>query len=207
MKKKVKSKLIFLNGASNSGKSTIAKELQNILVEPYLHIGIDSFMKMMPEKYLGSDETAKEGFHWKSIQQDSGDERIQICAGPYGKRVVSGMGYAIASLLKKGLNVILDEVCYGSDQLQFYINLFQGHHAFYVGVFCPLQVILEREKKVAEKLVSTAASEIELVHQGITYDKEVDTSIMTPLECAEEVLESYQVYLKKIEQEESLKAG
>ena len=34
-------KIIYLNGPSSSGKTTLAKALQESLEEPYLHIGID----------------------------------------------------------------------------------------------------------------------------------------------------------------------
>lgn len=33
--------VIILNGASSSGKSSIAKELQALLPQYYLHLGID----------------------------------------------------------------------------------------------------------------------------------------------------------------------
>jgi len=42
-------KIIFLNGPSSSGKSSVAKELQKILPEPYMHIGIDAVISMMPD--------------------------------------------------------------------------------------------------------------------------------------------------------------
>ncbi|WP_425264034.1 phosphotransferase-like protein, partial [Vibrio parahaemolyticus] len=47
---KISMDVIILNGASSSGKSSIAKELQSILPRNYLHIGIDTFISMMPEK-------------------------------------------------------------------------------------------------------------------------------------------------------------
>ncbi len=41
-------KVIFLNGASSSGKSTIAKLLQPRLEEPFLHMQLDTFIEMLP---------------------------------------------------------------------------------------------------------------------------------------------------------------
>ncbi|WP_202798025.1 phosphotransferase-like protein [Rickettsiella massiliensis] len=43
-------KIIFLNGVGSVGKTSIAKNLQSILEEAYLHVGVDQFMAMMPEK-------------------------------------------------------------------------------------------------------------------------------------------------------------
>jgi chloramphenicol 3-O phosphotransferase len=47
-------KLILLNGASSAGKSSILKELQNTLEEPYLNAGIDKFIFMLPEAPCGT---------------------------------------------------------------------------------------------------------------------------------------------------------
>ena len=44
-----KSKIIYLNGPSSSGKTTLAKALQESFVEPFLHIGIDKIIGFMPD--------------------------------------------------------------------------------------------------------------------------------------------------------------
>jgi chloramphenicol 3-O phosphotransferase len=44
------SKIIYLNGPSSSGKTTIAKALQDSFYEPYLHVGIDKMIGFMPAK-------------------------------------------------------------------------------------------------------------------------------------------------------------
>lgn len=40
--------IIFLNGTSCSGKTSIAKAVQTLLPEPYLHVGLDYFEAMQP---------------------------------------------------------------------------------------------------------------------------------------------------------------
>jgi len=45
-------KIIFLNGASSSGKTSILMALQEMLEEPYLNAGIDKFIWMLPKRYL-----------------------------------------------------------------------------------------------------------------------------------------------------------
>ena len=39
-----KGRLLFLNGASSSGKSSIAKVLQGMLEEPCIHLCIDDYL-------------------------------------------------------------------------------------------------------------------------------------------------------------------
>jgi chloramphenicol 3-O phosphotransferase len=43
--------IIFLNGASSSGKTAVARALQHILEEPYLLIGVDDAFRMLPERF------------------------------------------------------------------------------------------------------------------------------------------------------------
>ncbi len=41
--------IIFLNGTSSSGKSSIAKELQALLAQPYVHMSVDGFLGVVHE--------------------------------------------------------------------------------------------------------------------------------------------------------------
>ena len=45
-----KATVIFLNGLGSVGKTSIARELQTMLDDAYLHVGVDNFFFMMPEK-------------------------------------------------------------------------------------------------------------------------------------------------------------
>ena len=42
--------IILLNGTSSAGKSTLAKALQTLLSEPYLHVGIDTLVFALPKR-------------------------------------------------------------------------------------------------------------------------------------------------------------
>jgi len=46
------SRIIVLNGNSSAGKSAIARALQAITVEPFLHVPLDAFLDMMPPSML-----------------------------------------------------------------------------------------------------------------------------------------------------------
>lgn len=61
-------KVIFLNGPSSSGKTSIAKALQYLLPEPYMLLGIDKMISMMPEHLNNwQGKKVERGFWW---QQD-----------------------------------------------------------------------------------------------------------------------------------------
>ena len=44
--------IILLNGTSSSGKTSIVKALQDSMEEPYLDMGIDRFIWMLPKRFL-----------------------------------------------------------------------------------------------------------------------------------------------------------
>ena len=44
--------IIYLNGPSSSGKTTLAKALQHAFEEPFLPIGVDKIIGWMPEKIV-----------------------------------------------------------------------------------------------------------------------------------------------------------
>jgi len=43
--------IILLNGVGSVGKSSIARALQTITAEPFLHVAMDAFLDMMPARY------------------------------------------------------------------------------------------------------------------------------------------------------------
>lgn len=61
--------VIFLNGTSSSGKSSIAAELLRILDEPYFHLSVDAFHSMRSRTPVPQDQLATvlhrtwQGFH------------------------------------------------------------------------------------------------------------------------------------------------
>ena len=48
-------KIIILNGVSSSGKTTLAKALQNAFDELYVRLSIDDFISMMSDKMVKND--------------------------------------------------------------------------------------------------------------------------------------------------------
>ena len=60
--------IIYLNGPSSSGKTTLAKALQHAFDDLFLHVGIDKIIGWMPEKV--NDWTGVEaslGYSWKKM--------------------------------------------------------------------------------------------------------------------------------------------
>lgn len=168
-------KIIILNGTSSSGKTSVLEALQERLEEPYLNMGIDKFIWMLPERYL-------ERPLWDDVLGRASE------AGDTGHRLVSAMHHAIAAASRQGMNVLADHVLVEAAWAKECAHLFAGLPAWLVGVRCPLDVLEERERNRRNRTLGQARAQFEVVHAYCHYDLEVDTSVYNPQECAGQII-------------------
>ena len=168
--------ILLLNGPSSSGKTCILEALQTMLAEPYLNAGIDKFIWMLPERYLDRPL-------WDDVLGRAVD------AGEMGQRLFSGMHRAIATLSRAGLNVVADHVLVDPAWVQECATLFADLPAYLIAIRCPLEVLEQRERKRKDRTLGQARIQFERVHAHGIYDLEVDTSLISPEECARMIRE------------------
>lgn len=164
-------KIIFINGTSSSGKTTILRALQNLMDEPYLEAGIDKFIWMLPERYLNRPL-------WDNVLG------LADNAGEMGHCLVHGMHQAIAALSLAGSNVLADHVLIEQNWVDECAELFAELPAYLIGVQCPLDVLEERERSRKNRTLGQAKLQFPVIHKYSIYDLEVDSSLLTPEECA-----------------------
>ncbi len=163
--------IIILNGPSSSGKTSILRELQNILEEPYLEAGIDKFIWMLPKRYLYRPL-------WDDVLGKANS------AGQYGHQLVTGMHRTLEALSLSGLNVLADHVLVEESWRRDCAARFSRLPAFLVGIRCPLEVLEEREKSRSDRTLGQARLQYGVIHEPGFYDVEVDTSRYSVIECA-----------------------
>lgn len=156
-------KIIFLNGVSSSGKSSVAKELQKRLTEDFLHLQLDAFIAMLPR----TDDL--DMFY----------------------RMVGGMHRAIAGMTEERNNLIVDHVVIDKIWLDQCLELLGDRHVLFVGLSCPLEELESRERKLDSRRQGFARAQIENIHKGKVYDLELDTHALSVEQCVEQVLEFY----------------
>jgi chloramphenicol 3-O phosphotransferase len=84
-----------------------------------------------------------------------------------------------------GARIILDEVFLGGAASQQRWKQALGTlQALWVGVRCDSAVAAGREIARGDRVVGMAASQAQVVHQGVVYDLQVDTTHTEALECA-----------------------
>ena len=181
--------VIFLNGPSSSGKSTLAKHLQDVLPVPYLHISMDQIIAMMPEAI--NDWTGgkvEQGFWFDFTKDEAGHQLAHLRQGPFAKTMSSFLKEVVVLALHKGRRVIVDEICVTEGSFAAWQHILRPWRVFYVGLKASTDVLEAREKAREDRMLGSARAQHEKVHTCNTYDLELDTSVLTPSQCVEKII-------------------
>lgn len=186
--------VIFLNGTSSAGKTTLARAIQEESDEPYLYWGIDTLFSMVPEKWGGArgGHLSFEGFRYdRSEHDEDGRQLISIRYGDVGRRMLAAACASVAELALKGCNVVVDEMLLDPDLLEDWLQALSGVEVHLVGVYCPVDVLEEREAARGNP-AGLARGHLRTVHaHEARYDLRVDTSEVPAQELARKVLRAH----------------
>lgn len=183
-------RIVILNGAPRSGKSSIARAVQEIFDGAWMNLGVDAYEPVTPPRYR------------PGIGLRPGGERpdLEMMVPTF----YAALYETIAAHSRLGLNVVADvgHHAFYSKPLNILPDCarrLQGLPVLFVGVRCPLDEIMKRRghSEKGQYLTGTADDPVPLpvrrwqlaVHEPGIYDLEVDTSVLTPWECAQAILE------------------
>jgi chloramphenicol 3-O-phosphotransferase len=167
--------IIYLNGTSSSGKTSITQALCQHLNQPYLHCPIDLFEQMILY------------------------QQIERGVVPDLQAVQAGFTACIAALAIQGNNVIVDDVVCepfpetqssltSQELLHQRVRILHTFNILFVKVYCPLPIVEQREQARGNRTLGLASFQFDRVHQDKLYDIEVDTSQHTPDACAAQIV-------------------
>jgi chloramphenicol 3-O phosphotransferase len=148
--------VILLNGASSSGKSTIARQLLADFQSPWFHMAVDMFGAMRAEEQT------------HELDADALREVLH--------RTRAGFHRAVAGMALAGNDIVMDHVLSEPWRLADLLTVMAGIDVVFVGVHCATADLERREAARGDRTVGTAADQIERVHADAIYDVEVDTS-------------------------------
>ena len=178
--------IVVLNGAPRSGKSTIARAIQDTFDGVWMNLGVDVFIAATPPK-------ARPGIGLRPGEEQHHVYSLvpQLYAAAYD---------AIAAHSRNGLNVVADFGHHDATVLAGCARRLDGLPVLFVGVRCPIEVIMERRHvaqpgREGQYVIGTPDEPIpppvrrwqDEVHIPGIYDLEVDTSLLSPRECAEAI--------------------
>lgn len=175
--------IVILNGPPRAGKTSIATAIQDTFDGLWMNLGLDNFKAMTPERYQ------------PGIGLRPGGEAPHL--EPLIVTLYHAMYEAIAAHSRLGVNVVADagfHDWYSAPRgiLPQSARLLAGLPVLFVGVRCPVDIILERRRATwgpdhAEPRMDAILRFQEAVHVPGIYDLELDTSTLTPLDAARRI--------------------
>jgi len=177
-------RIVILNGAPRSGKSSIVAAIQRSFDGPWMNLGVDVFVRhVTPERYR------------PGLGLRPGEDSHAVA--PLVPALYAGLYGSIAAHSRAGLDVVVDVGHYDKTILVHSARRLAGLPVLFVGVRCPIEVILDRRdagqggregeyvrRSAAEPIPAPVLRWQNAVHVPGIYDLEVDTSVLTPEECA-----------------------
>ncbi|MCM1187891.1 MAG: chloramphenicol phosphotransferase CPT family protein [bacterium] len=160
-----KGRIIFLNGVTSAGKTSIVEALQERDDIFFYVVANDLFQEMVGEKYLREN-------YWKYLSE------------------VILMMYHTAKLYSDmGKNVLIDGILVEREEITpHYLQLteiLRDNPLDLVEVYCPLELCRERNLLRGDRYESQSEEQQELMAKNIEYSLRVDTSQNSAAECAE----------------------
>jgi chloramphenicol 3-O phosphotransferase len=181
------SRIILLNGCGSAGKTSIAKSIAYLSDDFWLTFGVDTFIGMMPH---GKQESY---FKFIPAENENGP-LMRVESQENGKNLFDVMPKFAKMIADQGNNLIIDEVLLDQNSLKAYAENLKNHTVYYIGVFCDLKTMQERELLRGDRCIGLSNDQIDRVHQGTlnSYDFTVDTTSISPFEAARLILEFVQ---------------
>lgn len=156
----------MLNGGSSSGKTTLARRLQELLDGVWLRLGVDTLVDAAPPRLLTGDglDLAADG---------------SVGVGPAFVVVERQWMAGIAAMAAVGAHVLVEEnLLSGPSGRQRWADALAGVPVTWVGVRCSAEVAAAREAARGDRVTGMAARQADAVHVGIAYDLQVDTGAL-----------------------------
>jgi chloramphenicol 3-O phosphotransferase len=175
---------VVLNGASSAGKTSIGLALQERWNGPLLLTGIDSFLAGWSDRYFaGPGEPASSGF--SVVPVDGG---LLPQPGADGRRLYRAAHRAWLGVHDSGLDQVVDHVLLDGASKAHAQRVLSGPGFLWVGVRCDVEELVRREEARGNRTAGFAAGTAAVVHTGMTYDLEVDSSGTSAAHVAELLL-------------------
>ncbi len=165
-----KGKIIFLNGVTSSGKTSIVEEMQDYSDPFFYVVANDLFENTIGDKHLQTD-------YWKYLSE-------AIIIMYHAAKLFSDSGKRV---LIDGILVERPELTPHYEQVK---NIFDGYPLDIVELYCPLDICRQRNIERGDRREDQSDEQNKIMASNIRYSYSVDTSVNTPEECAEMIITS-----------------
>jgi len=149
--------IIFLHGASSSGKSTLAREIQARIERPFWHISIDH---LRDAGVLPLERVKAGDFKWR-------DMRAPFFAGYHA---------SLAAYAGAGNNLIIEHILDTPGWQMQLAELFASFDVLFVALHCDIEELRRRELARGDRPMGSAEQDALTIHAGRRYDLELETA-------------------------------
>lgn len=163
-------RIILLNGASSSGKSTLSRAIQAALDEPFLHCSSDMLAVGLPKR-----RDPQGAFAWHASVRP---------------RFFAGFHACVAALAGAGNDLLVEHVIEFPEWRAELGELLVPFDVFLVGVHCSIGELERRERERGDRRIGEGREHVEVdrIHEFGAYDLEVDTTARDPAAVAADVI-------------------
>ena len=163
-----KGHIVFLNGVTSAGKTSIVEAIQERDDVFFYVVANDLFQEMVGEKYLRED-------YWKYLSE-----------------VIILMYHTAKLYSDMGKNVLIDGILVERNEIkphyQQLLEILKDNPLDIVEVFCPLDICRKRNVARGDRYENQSNEQYELMANNIKYRLRVDTSLHSSDECAEMII-------------------
>lgn len=163
-----KGRIIFFNGVTSAGKTSIVEALQSREDIFFYVVANDLFQEMVGENYLREN-------YWKYLSE------------------VIIMMYHTAKLYSDmGKNVLIDGILVEREEIKPHyhqlLEILKDNPLDIVEVYCPLDICKQRNIIRGDRYETQSQEQHALMAENIRYSVKVDTSVHSSEECAEQII-------------------
>ena len=165
-----KGMILFLNGVTSTGKTTLAKAIQEKANVNFYTFSNDTFQQMISPKFLKQDyckylsEAIIQAYHTTKLMSDN------------------------------GINIVFDGMLLDIEELKPHYKrlktILKNSPLKMIEVTCPLEICRQRNILRGDREVNQSDEQNNIMAKNIEYDISVDTSIYTPEQCAQIILKT-----------------
>lgn len=165
-----KGRIVFLNGVTSAGKTSIAEAMQERDDIFFYVVANDLFEQMIGEKYLRQN-------YWKYLSE-------AILLMYHTARLYSDMG---KNVIIDGILVERREIAPHYQQL---LEILKSNPLDVVEVYCPLEICRKRNLIRTDRYENQSDEQQEWMAQNIKYSLRVDTSLHSARACADRIVDT-----------------
>ena len=165
-----KGRIIFLNGVTSAGKTTLVEALQERDDVFFYVVANDLFQQTVGDKFLREN-------YWKYLSE-------AIILMYHTAKLFSDMG---KNVLIDGILVEREEITPHYHQLR---EILIENPLDLVEVYCPLEICRERNLIRGDRYELQSQEQHRLMAKDIEYSLHVDTSLHSPEECAAQIVKA-----------------